>query len=81
MPEYYPDFDPQELKLLFMLLAENRDNINFYQHMTPYGIALLDSIRSKLGEAVVGVSLPLGERPTADLCNQCHQPVLHVQPN
>jgi hypothetical protein len=72
------EFDPQEWKLLFMLLAENRGGINFYQHLTPYGVAMLDSVRRKLGVRVVGVEIgTTRELPVAYHCEECGEPVLY----
>ena len=72
------EFDPQEWKLLFMLLAENRGGINFHTGLTPYGIGILQEIQRKLGIRVVGVEMAYGELPRPDLCAACKQPLVYT---
>ena len=72
------DFEPNEWKLLFMLLAENRGGINFHAGLTPYGIAMLGEVQRKLGVRVVGVDLAHGEVPQPVLCEMCLQPVCYA---
>lgn len=77
MPEV-ESIDPQEWKLLFMLLGENRSKIDFRRELTPYGIGLLDSLRRKLGIIVVGVdSGILGALPDYQKCEDCGQPKIY----
>ena len=72
------EFDEQEWKLLFMLLAENRGGINFHVGLTPYGVGVLSEVQRKLGVRVVGVDLAHGEVPESALCYCCLQPVVYA---
>jgi hypothetical protein len=57
MPAIEP-FEPDELKLLFMALCEDRGHTvlpALIETLTPHGVRLLYSIQRKLGIMVVGV--------------------------
>lgn len=51
------DLDPQEWKLLFMLLCENRAKIKLDEGLTEYGKDLLKQVQRKIGILVVGVDI------------------------
>jgi hypothetical protein len=72
------EFEPQEWKLLFMVLAENRGKIDFRTALTPYGISLLDSIRHKLGMIVVDVDTGPVTMADAEICPTCLQPMTYL---
>lgn len=67
------EFDNDELKLLFMLLAENRGRLDLAGPLAPHGKYLLSSVQRKLGIMVVGVATTLGERPRIDPCPTCDE--------
>lgn len=80
MPEA-EDITPQEWKLLFMMIGENRGRIDFRRELTPYGIGLLDSLRRKLGIIVVGVDSGAdGALPDYNKCDECGQPLIYGDP-
>lgn len=76
----YPDvedFDPQEWKLLFMMLVENRGGVDLAGPLTPYGAGLLEAVKRKLAIRVVGVKSMLPVRSLIyQTCETCGQPIL-----
>jgi hypothetical protein len=51
------DFDPDEYKLLFMMLVENRGKIDWEEHLTPHGKRIFTGVQRKLGIIVAGIDL------------------------
>lgn len=51
------DFEPQEWKLLFKLLCENKAKLELDKGMTDYGKQLLSDVQRKIGILVVGVDI------------------------
>lgn len=83
MFEAYPEpeeLDDDEWKLLFMLLAENRGNLDLSGALAPHGKYLLGSIQRKLGINVVGVATPQGVPPVSSPCPACGEHKLFVNP-
>ena len=73
------EFDPDEWKLLFTMLCENRAKHDFSKGLTPYGQVLLDSVSRKVGIRVVGVEASAGlPSVEPDRCPLCNQPKMVI---
>ena len=60
MDEPYPEveeFDPDDWKVLFMLVCENRAGLDLTKGMTDHGKELLREVQRKIGIAAVGVDI------------------------
>jgi hypothetical protein len=75
MPDY-EDFEPNEWKLLFMMLCENRAGLDLNKGLTPHGQYLLLELQRKIGINVVGVEASHGKVVEPEVCGSCTQPVL-----
>lgn len=74
------ELSPQEWKLLFMMIAENRADLNFREALTPYGISLLEELRRNLAINVVGIDVEDGNdglRTEPTFCPVCKQTLIY----
>jgi hypothetical protein len=64
------EFEPSEWKLLFMVLCENRGQVELTKGLTHYGEYLMMSIQRKLGIMVAGVDTGTLAAPICGVCEQ-----------
>ena len=69
------DLQPDEWKLLFMVLVENRANVDLTSALTPYGRYLFSAACRKIAINTVGVDSETDQAAPFEACPECGQPL------
>lgn len=70
------EFSIDEWKMLFMLLCENRANLELTKGLTPFGQSLLFEVQRKIGIQVVGVATTKWPKVPMIRCSTCDSPLI-----